>query len=118
MRPNHYAVVDLARFIAALVIVLWHYQHFWMPDAGAQALADRAGQPLYALLWPAYHIGERAVAFFWLISGFVFCHVYWSHPASPRAFFVARFARLYPLHLATPAPGRGPAGDQLGGAWA
>jgi peptidoglycan/LPS O-acetylase OafA/YrhL len=38
---------------------------------------------------------------FWVISGFVFAHVYINRGAKFRNFVIARFARLYPLHLAT-----------------
>ncbi len=43
----------------------------------------------------------HAVELFWLISGFVFAHVYMRRSVTLRSFSVARFARLYPLHLAT-----------------
>ena len=48
-----------------------------------------------------YHHGDWLVKFFWIISGFVFAFVYWSKNISLKKFFVARFARLYPLHLIT-----------------
>jgi peptidoglycan/LPS O-acetylase OafA/YrhL len=38
---------------------------------------------------------------FWMISGFVFAAVYYGRAATTREFAVNRFARLYPLHLAT-----------------
>lgn len=46
----------------------------------------------------------RFVDFFFILSGFVICHVYLGRLETReqlRGFFVSRFARLYPLHLAT-----------------
>ncbi len=45
--------------------------------------------------------GSSAVQVFWVISGFVFMHVYLEKRTSFTEFFIARFARLYPLHFAT-----------------
>lgn len=59
------------------------------------------GQPLGAIFGILYQHGHFAVQFFWLISGFVFATVYENSAATTRQFFIARFARLYPLHLIT-----------------
>jgi peptidoglycan/LPS O-acetylase OafA/YrhL len=95
--------VDALRGIAALSIVVFHYHHFYLADA-----FDRPAMPVvdafpYAgLLAPLYGpFAAKAVELFWLISGFVFAHVYLPRHASVWTFFVARFARLYPLHVAT-----------------
>lgn len=100
--PDRFYWVDGLRGIAALGVVIFHYHHFYLASA-----TDRAGvpavqdQPLGGLLWPLYDYGMFAVQMFWIISGFVFAHVYLQRPTNARDFFAARIARLYPLHLAT-----------------
>jgi len=101
-RGDYLALVDGLRGLAALAVLLFHYGHFYMagpnrilpPEAMQQA-------PGYVLLWPFYEFGLLAVQVFWLISGFVFAHVYCGRAVSRRAFWVSRIARLYPLHLLT-----------------
>src|SRR5690606_31719884 len=52
--------------------------------------------------WPIMNHGLRAVELFWVISGFIFAHIYMSRTSTKTSeFFVARFARLYPLHFLT-----------------
>jgi peptidoglycan/LPS O-acetylase OafA/YrhL len=99
---EHLHVIDLGRGLAALVVLIWHYQHFYFPAAGVKLPpAARPMEPLYWLLNPFYEHGAYAVQFFWLLSGFVFCAVYVGQKATTREFVVNRFARLYPLHLLT-----------------
>ena len=90
------------RGIAALTVVLWHWQHFAM---AFQTTINRAEQPLYPLLRPVYEHGHLGVEVFFIISGFIFFQLYADRIASGRVtakqFFVLRFARLYPLHLVT-----------------
>jgi len=54
-------------------------------------------------LWePIYLWGSNAVQLFWLISGFVFIHVYGGKTTVTwKNFMINRFARLYPLHFIT-----------------
>jgi peptidoglycan/LPS O-acetylase OafA/YrhL len=104
-RTCHFYGIDLMRGLAAVVILIWHYQHFYVTGVGKfvdGALAiDRTVQPLYRLLYPIYEHGYWAVEAFWIISGFVFAHVYAGRQTTAAAFASARFARLYPLHLIT-----------------
>lgn len=74
------------RFFAALSVVTWH------------CVQTRA-------LSATFSLGYFGVAFFFLLSGFILTYTYeaqfrdrlrW---ANVRAFYVARFARVYPLHL-------------------
>jgi peptidoglycan/LPS O-acetylase OafA/YrhL len=96
--------LELARFIAALGVLLWHYQHFYYTGtAGPDYQVEQ--QPLYGLLWPFYLSGFVAVPVFWCISGFIF-HYKYAAPVtekrvSARHFWVLRFSRLYPLHFVT-----------------
>ena len=102
MFPDYFGWIDALRGFAAISVVIFHYTHFYMADAAARpiqvALTDI---PYSAYLWPFYQFGEVAVRLFWVISGFVFAHVYWQRDTMAREFAVARFARLYPLHFAT-----------------
>lgn len=103
---SHFYGIDLARGLAALAILVWHYQHFFMA-AGASGAGKDASQldhtvePLYGVLFPLYEYGFWAVEAFWVISGFVFAHVYAGKKTTAGAFAGARFARLYPLHFIT-----------------
>lgn len=49
--------------------------------------------------------GAYAVDLFFLISGFIFTNIYFykisNHIVDGNRFFIARFARLYPLHIVT-----------------
>lgn len=95
--------LELLRFIAACAVLAWHYQHFAFD--GTAIAVQRAQQPFYALLRPFYEYGWYGVQIFWGISGFIFFWRYRDSVASGTVggwrFFVRRFSRLYPLHLAT-----------------
>jgi peptidoglycan/LPS O-acetylase OafA/YrhL len=99
--PLRFYCVDLLRGLSSIVILLWHYNHFWHPLFGVKFTFDRTIQPLYFVFWPAYHYGLFAVQFFWLISGLVFAHVYAGSSITAGEFALRRFARLYPLHAVT-----------------
>jgi peptidoglycan/LPS O-acetylase OafA/YrhL len=79
------------RFMAALWVVLYHYR-------------DQLSFNLdhYTALFSK---GYLAVDFFFVLSGFIMAHVYGAAVEagrfSHRAYLWKRFARLYPLHLAT-----------------
>jgi len=101
--PDKLLGLELLRFVSALAVLLFHYDHF-AAMAGMPAIA-RAAQPLYALLWPLYDYGQYGVQVFWGISGYIF---FWKYGAAihqrtvvAREFFWLRFSRLYPLHVAT-----------------
>ena len=90
---------NFLRGIAALSVLLWHYQHFFFANPST---FDRSQQPFYSLFKTFYINGHLAVQLFWAVSGFVLCHSYMSRTDTRwRQFFWARFARLYPLHLIT-----------------
>jgi peptidoglycan/LPS O-acetylase OafA/YrhL len=49
------------------------------------------------------HLGYSQVSFFFLLSGYILAFVYLrdDRPVSPKSFFLARFARIYPLLFLT-----------------
>jgi len=90
------------RGFAALFVAIYHSTRFHQTEAGYYLIpVTLQDMPFATILWPAYLYGEEAVRLFWVISGFVFAHVYLHRPTSARHFAVARFARLYPLHFVT-----------------
>ena len=97
-----YRLIDICRGLAATSVLIWHYQHFFYPDAGVGLSSqNRSTQPFYDILWPLYEQGGLAVELFWVLSGFVFAATYLPRPTNGWTFFVNRLARLYPLHLLT-----------------
>jgi len=102
--PKHLYSLDIVRGLAALVVVLWHWQHL-LYVGGVSSAYRMEDQPFYSALSIFYHDGWRAVDFFFSLSGFVFFWLYAESVASKRisgfSFFVMRFSRLYPLHAAT-----------------
>jgi len=97
-RHKKFHFVDLLRGLSAIVILVFHYHHFyWTPEIGLVPGDSR--QPFFEYLRPFYTDGYWAVQLFWLISGFVFSHVYSHTGTSAKEFFIRRFARLYPLHF-------------------
>src|SRR5690606_32505071 len=103
--------LDAIRGVAALAVVVWHWQHFmllegskfsWPPASGEPT---RTGEPFYFLLKPLYEAGFIAVDLFFVISGFVFFLLYDTSIARRQTtasrFFIYRFSRLYPLYSIT-----------------
>jgi peptidoglycan/LPS O-acetylase OafA/YrhL len=102
--------LDILRGIAALSIVLWHWQHFFMLDSFEETLRkgtliDRTQYPLYNYLRPFYGQGWRAVELFFTLSGFIF---FWLYSEKINAglvnvnkYLLLRISRLYPLHILT-----------------
>lgn len=96
--------LDVLRGIAALAVVFWHWQHFFI--GGLQMRRWQLDQqPWYAPFSFLYRHGWLAVEVFFVLSGFVFYWLYAEALAARRVrlneFFVARFSRLYPLHFLT-----------------
>lgn len=83
------------RGLAALLVVFAHARYkFFCPDFHA----FRSG-----LMYQ-----NQAVDMFFMLSGFILCHVYLNKQTEEshfhwRKFYLARFARIYPLHIATVA---------------
>jgi peptidoglycan/LPS O-acetylase OafA/YrhL len=95
---------ELMRFIAAISVLIWHYQHFYYL-AGEPVNFEKMQQPMYAFLKIFYEYGFYGVHVFWCISGFIFFWKYKEAIAEKRVkgrdFFLLRFSRLYPLHFVT-----------------
>jgi len=101
---NKLAGLELIRFISAIAVLFWHYQHFSFV-ADQQVGFIRENQPLYRFFSLFYDYGFYGVQVFWCLSGFIFFWKYREAIASGsvglRKFFVLRFSRLYPLHIVT-----------------
>jgi len=85
------------RFFAAIGVVLYHTYHPFLPSRPLPAIADHA-----------IAVGFLGVSFFFVLSGFILAYNYLPPPGAgastamrgdARSFFVARFARIYPLYL-------------------
>src|SRR5690606_11636811 len=46
-------------------------------------------------------LGSVGVSFFFTLSGFILAYTYATRPAQPLAFWRARFARIYPIYIAS-----------------
>lgn len=103
--PQRFFSLDALRGLAALSVVVWHYQHFFYQAGVPASNLDRSVQPFYAFLFFFYERGYEAVQLFFVLSGFVFFWLYRSviqnKEISAAKFFVLRFSRLYPLHFVT-----------------
>ena len=76
------------RFLLAVWIAFFHVGHMYDHD-GFGAL-------------PYLELGVARVDVFFVLSGFVLTHIYWSNRQRPFAFgdfMIARIARIYPLYL-------------------
>lgn len=104
-QPGYFHSLDAARGLAALAVVLWHWQHFFFEGALPGPAFVREAQPFYGALALFYEKGWLAVDFFFALSGFVFYCLYarpiYQRRVGSRTFFLLRLSRLYPLHLAT-----------------
>ncbi len=103
--PSRFYSLDVLRGVAALSVVLWHWQSFFPPfnKQGVAFFVER--QPMFDYLYIFYQKGYEAVNLFFCLSGFIFFWLY-SEPIakkslSPGTFAVLRLSRLYPLHFVT-----------------
>ncbi|GAA0525511.1 peptidoglycan/LPS O-acetylase OafA/YrhL [Rhizomicrobium palustre] len=94
--------LDAIRGLAALTIVIWHWQHFFALSGHWQTVWSRDWQPLYRVLEPLYLEAWAAVDLFFALSGFVFFWLYGQAiregKVKPGHFALLRFSRLWPLH--------------------
>ena len=100
---RRYHWVDALRGVAALSVVVFHYHHFYLGNAFDRPSIPPISEFPYAsvigFLYSSF--AANTVELFWLISGFVFSHVYLYRSTSAWQFGLSRFARLYPVHFAT-----------------
>jgi peptidoglycan/LPS O-acetylase OafA/YrhL len=102
--PGKLSGLEIIRFISAIAVLVWHYQHFYYVAEQPVGLV-REDQPFYAALRLFYDYGFSGVQVFWCVSGYIF---FWKYGVSIhsktldfRKFLLFRFSRLYPLHLVT-----------------
>ncbi len=95
--------LDILRGVASLLVVAFHYVHFYHTDQFQPDLY--VDVPFFDLLRPIYSHGQWFVELFFTISGYVFFWLYrepiMAGAVSFRTFVIARLARLYPLYIAT-----------------
>ena len=96
-RADHLAPLTGLRFLAALLVVLFHFlpQHV-APAPGPLHLTTRIIHNIVAS-------GFTGVGFFFILSGFILAYTY-LHPrrrrrVGARDFWLARVARVYPLYI-------------------
>ena len=100
-KPQFREATNFLRGICALAILIFHYQHFFYVGTGS-TIFDRSSLPFYFIFSLFYDSGYLAVQIFWCISGLIMTHSYVNRKhTSAKEFTVARFARLYPLHIFT-----------------
>jgi peptidoglycan/LPS O-acetylase OafA/YrhL len=103
--PPRLRILDASRGLAALAVVLWHWQHFSFAGYSLSRSFDASMQPFYPILKLFYMHGYAGVDYFFALSGFIFFWLYRtsieSGAITPRDFWIHRFSRLYPLHSAT-----------------
>ena len=87
--PSNLKALTSLRYFAAIWVVLFHY---W-PSLTTAAMPGPVAQ------------GYLGVELFFVLSGFILCHVYLESAGEGRLnygqFLWARLARIYPLHIAT-----------------
>ena len=95
--------LDAIRGLAALTIVIWHWQHFFALTGQWPATWSRDWQPFYHLIEPLYLEAWAAVDLFFALSGFVFFWLYGQAirdgKVRPGHFALLRISRLWPLHV-------------------
>jgi peptidoglycan/LPS O-acetylase OafA/YrhL len=104
--PQHFYSLDAIRGIAAIIVVLYHWQLFYYAnDVYVQGGYEKTALPWYSYLSALYENAMVAVDLFFLLSGFIFFWLYAerlsSHKMNFRKFMAYRLSRLYPIHLVT-----------------
>jgi peptidoglycan/LPS O-acetylase OafA/YrhL len=102
--PRRIAVLDGLRFLAASMVVLYHYvgaPNAQIGDRGATDVLAWGTKAKNVFAWMPHQLasfGWTGVELFFLISGFVICMTGWGR--RPKDFFVSRVVRLVPAYWA------------------
>ncbi|MCW3467868.1 acyltransferase family protein [Chitinophaga nivalis] len=104
--PPHFYTLDAIRGVAAIIVVLYHWQLFYYAgDIYVQGGYEKTQLPWYPYLAVFYTNGMVAVDLFFLLSGFIFFWLYsnkiFTEKTSFRNFMGYRLTRLYPIHIVT-----------------
>jgi peptidoglycan/LPS O-acetylase OafA/YrhL len=103
--PARLHTLDVLRGVAALAVVLFHWQNFLHTGEVEASPYGGKDQPGYALFGLLYQSGYLAVDLFFSLSGFVFFWLYTKKvqdgSIGARTFIAYRASRLLPLHLLT-----------------
>ncbi|PSL31955.1 acyltransferase family protein [Chitinophaga ginsengisoli] len=104
--PRYFFSLDAIRGLAALIVVLCHWQFYFYSDQTLQTKPlEELGLPLFPYLSIFYHHAFYAVDLFFLLSGFIFFWFYADKIADRRTpfnhFICYRLTRLYPVHFIT-----------------
>ena len=96
--PSRIASLDGLRGIAAVGVMIFHFNYFFLPQAALTSMLP--------FMRPILDRAYLGVDLFFLMSGFVMAHVYGQKLSSNwrahwRDFAVMRFARIYPLFVLT-----------------
>jgi peptidoglycan/LPS O-acetylase OafA/YrhL len=96
---GHIREIDALRGLAACIVAFIVHQHFILGGNRIEPFGAISLAPVII------RYGETMVDLFFVISGYVFAHVYYREASGLRGsvggFILARIARLYPLHIAT-----------------
>jgi peptidoglycan/LPS O-acetylase OafA/YrhL len=84
MKATRIESLTFLRFVAALIVVIFHY--------GKKTT-------LVSFAQPAIIAAAQMVTFFFVLSGFVLMVAYYSESKSPKTFYLARIARILPMYL-------------------
>jgi len=105
VKLSRFYLLDILRGLASLSIIIWHYKNLYVGAGSVMPAIASENQPFYKILAPFYEYGDLAVYLFFILSGFIFFHVY-EEPIRKKKvtfknYFINRFSRLYPLHFVT-----------------
>ncbi|WP_313464961.1 acyltransferase family protein [Pseudomonas nitroreducens] len=89
-RKERFIGLEWLRFLMGLYVVIYHTLHSYPAEQKFAGLDDLTA------------LGFFATSTFFVLSGFLLCHVYVTDGQlreSPRSFFTKRLSNLYPLHI-------------------